>query len=396
MIAAASHHRLHVGHVVDCFGAGGIATGVLELIRATQGAVRHSIISLVDDLRLLDQLQPEPRAYVLKPGRTRLLGFSSRLAWLVCRHHIDILHCNNHFAWLDSALTARLTGCLCLATFHGVEKPLAEMPRDIRAKCRVAARLGSAATAVSAASRTMVCTLSGLPPRAVQVIPNGVDVGRFVVCAPDAPQRRELREVLGVPPATELAVHVAGLRPIKDQVTLLRAWQQTLSARGGDGGPMPVLLVAGEGQCGPALQALARELGIAGNVRFLGQRRDLNTLLPACDLFVLSSLSEGMSFAILEAMAAALPVVATRVGGNGELVQDGKTGTLVPARDPAALAGALVELLRDPAQRLRFGLRARQVAEQQFDQAVTAKRYLDIYRHLAGTVVRPEPALAAV
>src|SRR6185437_4270319 len=112
----------HIGHVVDCFGAGGIATGVLDLIRASQGLVEHSIISLVDDLRLSAQLPTKPAAYVIEPGRTRLLGFSSRLAWLAYRKHIDILHCNNHFAWLDSSLAARLTGGVCLQTFHGVEK----------------------------------------------------------------------------------------------------------------------------------------------------------------------------------------------------------------------------------------------------------------------------------
>src|SRR5262249_40723793 len=117
--------RLHIGHVVDCFGAGGIATGVLELVRATHDRFDHSIITLADYLRLLGQLPCKPPAYLLKPGRTRLLGFSSRLAWLACRKRFDILHCNNHFAWLDSGLASRLAGCACLQTFHGVEQPLA-------------------------------------------------------------------------------------------------------------------------------------------------------------------------------------------------------------------------------------------------------------------------------
>jgi hypothetical protein len=96
--------------VVDCFGAGGIATGVCELIRSTQGLIKHSIISLVDDQRLLAQLPEAPPVHVLQPGRTRLLGFTSRLAWLACRQRMDVLHCNNHFAWLDSGLAARLAG----------------------------------------------------------------------------------------------------------------------------------------------------------------------------------------------------------------------------------------------------------------------------------------------
>ncbi|HYT90550.1 MAG TPA: glycosyltransferase [Gemmataceae bacterium] len=369
--------------MVDCFGAGGIATGVLELIRATRGLIEHSIISLVDDLRLLAQLPSPPPAYVIKPGRTRLIGFSGRLAWLVCRKGIDILHCNNHFAWLDSSLAARLTGCLCLQTFHGVEKPLAEMPRDIRVKCRLAAWLGNAVTAVSDASQHMVCTLGGLPEQAVEVIPNGVDLGRFRPCPPDAPERRALREGLGVAPETPLVVHVAGLRPIKDQATLLRAWGDVVESWRRESLPAPLLLIAGEGSCRRELEALAGELRITDRVRFLGQRCDLDALLPPCDVFVLSSLSEGMSFAILEAMAAGLPVVATRVGGNSELVEGGVSGLLVPARDPGALAGALRRLLRDPAERQGMASRARRITEERYDQSRSARRYLEVYRRLA-------------
>ncbi len=388
--------RLHVGHVVDCFGAGGIATGVLELIRATQGLVEHSIISLVDDLRLLTQLSPRPAAYVLKPGRTRLLGFSSRLAWLTYRRRIDILHCNNHFAWLDSSLAARLTGRVCLQTFHGVEKPLAEMPRDVRIKCRLAAQFTTAVTAVSAASQTMVCTLGRVAREAVEVIPNGVDLTRFRPCPAGTAQREALREGLGLPAEAPVVIHVAGLRPIKDQATLFRAWRLVVESWPRTTLPVPLLLMAGEGSCREELEGLARELRITDSVRFLGQRRDLDSLLPACDLFVLSSLSEGMSFAILEAMAAGLPVVATRVGGNGELVEDGRSGLLVPARDPEALAGAVGLLLQNREKRQRLARSARQTVEERFDQARSAQRYVDLYQRLAGRTGKPQPARAAV
>lgn len=377
-----NNRRPHVGHVVDCFGAGGIATGVLELIRATQGLIDHSIISLVDDRRLLVQLPAKPRFYVLKPGHTRLLGFSSRLAWLTCRKRIDILHCNNHFAWLDSGLAARLTGRICLQTFHGVEKPLADMPRDIRIKCRLAARFTTAATAVSDASRHMVCNLGGLPEQVVEVIPNGVDLTRFRACPVAAPERGFLRQTLGVAEGTPLAVHVAGLRPIKDQATLLRAWKRLVECERPESVQPPLLLIAGEGECLPELQDLVGQLRIAGAVRFLGQRRDLDTLLPACDVFVLSSLSEGMSFAILEAMAAGLPVVATRVGGNGELVEEEASGLLVPVRDPLALARALGRLLFDSRERQQMANRARQIVEQRYDQTRTVARYVELYRRL--------------
>jgi glycosyltransferase involved in cell wall biosynthesis len=270
------------------------------------------------------------------------------------------------------------------------------MPRDIRIKCRLAAQLGTAITAVSEASRTMVCSLGQVSPQLVEVIPNGVDLTRFRPCLPGAYQRQTFREKLGLSAEAPVVVHVAGLRPIKDQATLFRAWQLVTASWPRASLPGPCLLLAGEGPCGADLMALARQLQITDSVRFLGHRRDLDTLLPACDLFVLSSLSEGMSFAILEAMAAGLPVVATRVGGNGELVEDGQTGLLVPARDPVTLAEALGQFLRNKEGRQRMANRARQSIEQRFDQARSAARYLDLYHRLAMRTDKPNLARTAM
>lgn len=372
--------KIHVGHVVDCFGAGGIATGVLALIRATWGQFQHSLISLVDDFRLMTQLPEAVPAHVITPGRTRLLGFSSRLAWLACRHRMDILHCNNQFAWLDAALAAKLTGRMCLQTFHGVERPLGVIPRDTRIKCRLAARLGHKVTAVGKASRAMVCKLGDLPEENVSIIPNGIDLTRYRPNA-SASMRSELRRKLGVADETELVIHVAGLRPVKDQVTLLRAWRVVLDGYGS--GPFPMLVIAGEGECYSPLQAVAQQLQLGSLVRFLGQCRDVESMLPACDLFVLSSISEGLSFAILEAMACGLPVVATRVGGNSELVEEGQSGLLTPSGDPGALGSALGQLLRQPERRRRMGERGRVLAEGRFDLGRAATAYGRIYRQLA-------------
>jgi glycosyltransferase involved in cell wall biosynthesis len=371
--------KIHIGHVVDCFGAGGIATGVLALIRATWGQFQHSLVSLVDDFRLMTQLPDAVPAHVITPGRTRLLGFSSRLAWLACRNRMDILHCNNQFAWLDAALAAKLTGRVCLQTFHGVERPLGVIPRDTRIKCRLAARLSHKVTAVGKASRRMVCKLGDLPEESVAIIPNGIDLTRYRPSASPS-MRSELRRKLAVPDETELVIHVAGLRPVKDQATLLRAWRVVIDDLGN--GPFPMLLIAGEGECQSQLQILAQQLQLGGRVRFLGQCRDVETMLPACDLFVLSSISEGLSFAILEAMACGLPVVATRVGGNCELVDDGHSGLLTPSGDAGALGAAIGQLLRQPARRRRMGERGRILAEERFDLGRAAAAYGRIYRQL--------------
>jgi glycosyltransferase involved in cell wall biosynthesis len=387
---------LRVGHVVDCFGAGGIATGVLNLIRATAGEVDHTVISLSDDMRLLPQLDSEPGVCIIQPGLTRLFGFCSRLTWAVRRRRLDIIHCNNHFAWLDASLAARLAGCVCLQTFHGVERPLAEMPRDVRLKCRLAAAFGTAASAVGKASRAMICTLSGLPAETIEVIPNGIDLGRFRPSSPTSPERLLFRRELGIADETAVAIHAAGLRPIKDQATLLHAWGLVAAqARGSQQCP-PLLLIAGEGECRRNLEELAQKLRIDQTVRFLGQRKDLPTLLPSCDLFVLSSLSEGLSFSLLEAMACGLPIVATDVGGNRELLIDGLTGFLVPPSDPQTLAGAMGRLLNDPHARAAFGRHGRCFVEEHHDLGKMAARYLSLYSRLMfGRMRRCERPMAA-
>ena len=372
---------LRVGHVVDCFGAGGIAAGVLSLVQATADRVDHAIISLSDDLRLKTDLPPNATINVLKPGPTKLIGFSARLALLARRRRLDVLHCNNSFAWLDSELAAGAVGAVCLQTFHGVERPVRDLA-GMNWKCRTAVRLGSVVTAVGEASRRMVCTLSGIDEAEVEIIPNGIDLNRFRPSPPDRRAGASLRSELGIPAEAGLAVHVAGLRSVKDQATLLRAWRLVVDAARRDHRPDPALLLIGEGPRRGDLEGLAANLGLARTVRFLGLRRDVDSILPCCDVFVLSSLSEGLSFAILEGMACGLPVVATHVGGNVELVEEGKTGRLTPPGDPSAMAAALSGLLSDPSTRQAMAARGRRFVERRHDVARSTDRYARLYREL--------------
>ncbi len=175
---------------------------------------------------------------------------------------IDVLHCNNQFAWLDTSLAARITGRPCLQTFHGVERPVHELAGDVRLKCRLAARLGSGVTAVGEASRRMVCDLSGIREESVEVITNGIDLDRF---RPHPPRDRRcsgLRGELAIGPDVDLVIHVAGLRPIKDQKTLLHAWRLVMESRNRLSGREPILLIVGEGECRDELRTLAEELQI--------------------------------------------------------------------------------------------------------------------------------------
>jgi glycosyltransferase involved in cell wall biosynthesis len=143
------------------------------------------------------------------------------------------------------------------------------------------------------------------------------------------------------------------------------------------------LRIVGDGPDHAAIAAEIARLDVAGAVELLGARRDVAELLAESDVFVLSSRSEGLPMSVLEAMAAAVPVVATRVGGIPELVPDDQTGTLVPAGDAPALAAALDRLARDPELRDRLGAAARRRAEQQFSLAAFRRAHVALYDRLA-------------
>jgi glycosyltransferase involved in cell wall biosynthesis len=207
-----------------------------------------------------------------------------------------------------------------------------------------------------------VAIAQGIARRRVAVIRNGIDLDRFACRGPD--------------PAGP-AVLVARLAPEKDIGTLLRATALIVGQR-----PDFRLQIAGDGVCRPDLEALSAQLGLPNYVRFLGTVRDVPNLLTGARLFVLSSVSEGISLTLLEAMARGLPVVATRVGGNPEVVADGETGLLVPARDPGELANAVLGLWGQADACARMGLASRQRVERYFDVRRMVAHYEELY--LAG------------
>lgn len=212
-------------------------------------------------------------------------------------------------------------------------------------------------------------------PRARMLcIPNGVDAARFRPA--DAASRQRVRTQLGLAPGALLIGCVADLFAVKRHVDLIDAFALVREEL-----PHAHLLLIGEGPLRGAIEARAQERRVEEGVHMLGSRNDVHTLLPALDVFVLASDTEGLSNAILEAQACGLPVVATRVGGNPDLV-DGDCGALVPARDPDALAKAIGAMLRDPALRERMGAVARTRVVRNHSLDSMAQAYDSLYHGL--------------
>lgn len=199
----------------------------------------------------------------------------------------------------------------------------------------------------SEALRQEMAAFGWIPPDRLRVIRNGVDLAAF---APDPPARERLRRELGTPEGAVVAAVLARLTEDKGLVETIQALA-ALRERC----PGAEFWIAGEGSLGPRLAALARELGVAERVRFLGFRQDVPAVLQGADLVIQASHREGLGNTLLEAMASARPVIASTVGGNVDVVVPGETGALVPPRDPQALADALAPYLTDPDLRRRSG-----------------------------------------
>jgi glycosyltransferase involved in cell wall biosynthesis len=213
-------------------------------------------------------------------------------------------------------------------------------------------------TQVSHAGLERYVRVGAVPRHKIRYIPNGVDTERF---KPNLEDRLKFRKELGVEGFVWLAV--GRFDPPKDYPSMLQAFARVVHKHSNT-----ILLIAGDGPLRKTMENLARELGIEKRTKFLGIRRDIPQLMNAADAYVMSSSWEGMPNVLLEASATGLPIVATDVGGNREIVLDGVTGFLVPPRNPEALARAMLRIMDlSDEERKEMGKRARKHIEVKFN-----------------------------
>lgn len=224
----------------------------------------------------------------------------------------------------------------------------------------------------------------GIAPEKIVVIYNGVNLARFHGPASSA----AVKTALGIPAHHHVVGFLARLEPAKDPHTFLQA-AALLAEKSQD---ISFLLIGG-GSLQGDLEQTACRLGIGERVVFTGPQRDVPRLLAACDVLVMSSLKEGMSNTIMESMAAGKPMVATRVGGNAELIQDGETGFLVPTRDPAAMVSAIHEILTNPTRAEAMGRQAEARVAQLFSVDAMVAATERLYAELERAVQHFQPAL---
>jgi glycosyltransferase involved in cell wall biosynthesis len=299
----------------------------------------------------------------------------ARLARHILKKRIDVMHSYSFYGNVFGILPARLAAApVVIASIRDRGAYLTPMQRKVqRLVCRFAD-----CVLVNADAVKEWLTTEGYDPLKIVVIPNGVELSRFN----DPPKPQQVRRDLGVPENAPIVMVVSRLTPKKGLEQFLEA-AEVLSPRFAD---VRFVIV---GYANPlekayeaALKRLADERGLTARVVFTGLRQDVPALLSVATVAVMPSLNEALSNVLLESMAAGAPIVATRVGGTPEAIEDGASGLLVEPGDPAALAAAIGRLLNDPRLAARLGRAARQAIEDRYsvDRMVraTEQLYLDL------------------
>jgi glycosyltransferase involved in cell wall biosynthesis len=287
----------------------------------------------------------------------------ARLAGMLRRGRIDLLHTHSSKAGIVGRAAAAIAGTRAVVhTVHGWSFNDTQGPATRRlyvALERLAARRTHALVFVSEADRDRGAALGIGDPARYHLFRSGIDRGLYEA----RPGTREAtRRALGYAPEDFVVGTLACLKAQKAPLDFVAA----ADAAGRDD-PRLRFFIAGDGELRPDVEREVAARGLAGRFRLLGWREDAAEVLAAMDLFVLTSRFEGLPRAVLQAMAAGVPVVATAVGGTPEVVRDGVTGRLVPPGNPEAAAGAIVELARDPDRRARCVAAARERLGEEFD-----------------------------
>jgi len=359
--------RPHVLHVVLSLHPGGTERLVIDLVTRLAADVDASVCCLDEAGAWASQLTERGVAVIplhRAPGFQPLLG--RRLAAVAVQQRATVLHCHHYSPFIYGRLAALGWRTLPIVfTEHGRRA----RSRKRRAVNALAGRLPGTFCAVSEDLKRHMGT-EGFPVKHVRVIHNGIDPGP----EPGSANRDAARCGLGIAADRYVVGTIARLEPVKDLPLLIDAFARLRAQM-----PLAELVIVGDGSEKAALARAARDYAISNAVHFTGARSDARRLLPAFDVYVNSSLTEGVSVSILEAMAGGVPVVATRVGGTPEVVLHGSTGLLVPSRDGAALTNALLQLAACLSQAKHFAAEGRRRVATHFTLDRMAESYLELY-----------------
>lgn len=365
-----TNRSIKVAHVLRSLEFGGAERLVIDLAgtQKASGRIAPELVCLesLGPLRGEAERRGLPCALIGSGGIRYLTGIG-RMRSHFARTKPDIVHTHNFLSHVHAAPAARLAGIPVVHTKHGKAVTSFAWSKRFR---RFLYELADRIVVVSRETGESFRAKSGVDEAKLVVIYNGIDTTRFTGL-----DRSDARRSIGLDEGAIVFGSVSRLDPVKDHPTMLGAFRKAA-----DRCPRCVFVIVGDGPERGAIERLIAELGLGGAVRIAGFTDDIPKYLAAFDLFLQPSTEEGLSLTILEAAAAGVPVVASSVGGTPEIIENGKTGTLIPARDVGALERAMCAFLENPAPFREMARRAREDVARRFSLAGMAAEYEALYR----------------
>lgn len=359
--------RVKVCHISLTLKTGGLERLLADFARCHDRAGYEMEFIAIREIGRFAEIIRETGCQLHQLAPARRLGQIRQLVRIFRDRQFDVVHTHNTYPHLYGSIAARWAGIpVVIQTRHGQRSGHGWKSA---LQYRWAAKLVDRVVAVSEDAAQLTVASDGVPAAKVQTIWNGIDLDDF--------------DYRG-PAQTPTAISVARLSAEKDFPTLLRAVRLTV-----DRVPDFRLKMVGDGPERAKLEALCQDLNLSPQVEFLGDCRNVPELLSSGAFFVSSSLTEGISLTLLEAMAVGLPVIATAVGGNPEIVVQNETGLLVPAGHPQALADAMIEMCQQPSRWRELGLAGRARVAKEFDVRRMVADYQQLYSRLLGEKRQP-------
>ena len=365
--------QLRIMHVLPGLGMGGMEKFAVDLLKGFDAKDICSMVCCLEGGYFSDALkQSGVEVFVLeKKSKFHEIAFYKALSSLFKKEKVDIVHSWSGM-YRDAIIPSKLANVpINIHTDQGKFYPDTKRSRFNH---WLFSHFRDRVVAVSDELKNFLIKEIGIKYGKVIRIYNSVDVSEHNINV----KKDALKDQLGIPSGIKIIGIVARLAPVKDHKTLFLAFKKVRQ----DFADVRLLVVGG-GPLGNSLKEFVTEIGEKDSIIFLGERQDTKELLHVMDMVCLSSVSEGLSLTLTEAMASGKPIVATDVGGNSELVINGITGLLVPPRDPDRMAEAIIELLKDDEMRKSMGGKARKRVEENFNIRNTVRQYEDLYFDLA-------------
>ncbi len=368
--------KINVMHVVYSLYPGGLENGVVNQVNSldlnrfnpsiccflSDGALKERVNKGIEIIEIQHKINPKGICFFLK------------LKKIFKEKGIHIVHTHNWGTCCDGIIGARLASVpIVIHQEHGTfVATIGNKKRRILAE-RLILRYVDQVMSISEDLKKKMVEILSIPTEKINVIVNGVDVEKFNF---SMERRQKKRRELGIGD-DELVIGTIGrLEPVKNHKMFLQAMPELLKRF-----PTIKAILVGNGSLRQELTDMAKRLGISEKVLFLGIRNDVSEILFAMDLFVNTSLTEGICNAILEAMACGLPVIATAVGGNPEIVHNEETGLLFPTEDVAGLVRAIERMLEDEVKRKEYGQNGRKLIEEKFSLQRMVSEYEALYEY---------------